>query len=368
MGYRTFLTLCVAMALGLPVFVRAADAPKPVDYGQAGAWVCRPGAEAPCTTGLDAMVVSGSGQRTKQPFVAAAYAPIDCFYVYPTVSHEAGHNSDMAHSPEVVEVTRVQAGRLASRCRLFAPLYRQVTIAGLRQDLKTSDHLSLDSAYADVLAAWRWYLAHDNAGRGVVLIGHSQGTILLQRLIAEQIDGQPSQHRLVSAFLAGDPGLPIPQGAVIGGAFKHIPLCQHAAQTGCVYVWSSYLSDDPQSPRAFGRAPGGGLIAGCDSPAAPGGGTGPLKAYFTRPSIAPDSDPPFVELVGQMQASCVTDAHNSILLVTIQPTRFAGLLHEKLSFHMPRPGWGMHLLDVALLQGNILDVLGTEAAHWPPPN
>ena len=28
---------------------------------------------------------------------------------------------------------------------------------------------------ADVLAAWNYYLEHDNQGRGVVLVGHSQG-------------------------------------------------------------------------------------------------------------------------------------------------------------------------------------------------
>ena len=31
----------------------------------------------------------------------------------------------------------------------------------------------------DVVAAWRHYLDHDNRGRGVVLIGHSQGTGML---------------------------------------------------------------------------------------------------------------------------------------------------------------------------------------------
>ena len=37
--------------------------------------------------------------------------------------------------------------------------------------------------YADVLDAWREYLARDNRGRGVVLLGHSQGTRMLRQLL-----------------------------------------------------------------------------------------------------------------------------------------------------------------------------------------
>ena len=45
----------------------------------------------------------------------------------------------------------------------------------------------------DVEAAWDDYLARDNKGRGVVLIGHSQGSGILKQLIAREIEGQPAQ-------------------------------------------------------------------------------------------------------------------------------------------------------------------------------
>ena len=55
-----------------------------------------------------------------------------------------------------------------------------------------------------MLGAWREYLARDNRGRGVVLIGHSQGTRMLRRLIREEIDPSPAARgRLVSAMLLG---------------------------------------------------------------------------------------------------------------------------------------------------------------------
>ena len=43
----------------------------------------------------------------------------------------------------------------------------------------------------DVRAAWREYLANHNKGRPFVLIGHSQGSLMLQQLIAHEIEGKP---------------------------------------------------------------------------------------------------------------------------------------------------------------------------------
>ncbi len=336
----------------------------PVNYGDPSTWVCRPGQEETCTTGLNAMVVTADGARSLQTFQPAADPPIDCFYVYPTVSQEPGGYSDMAATPEVNAVVRNQAGRLTSRCRLYAPLYRQITMAGLRQDMATGEHLDFGGPYRDVLAAWRWYMAHDNHGRGVVLVGHSQGAILLQRLIAEEIDGRPAQMRLVSAFLAGDPGLAVPKGAKVGGVFKSVPLCSSASQVGCVYVWSDYLADDVSGERRFGVNPGGGMVAGCVSPAATAGGPGVLEAYLPKPAMAPASDPPAVELLGQLSGTCTADTQGDVVRVSILPSRYADLLKAGLDNRRSRSGWGLHSLDVSLLQGDILDRVKDETATW----
>ena len=344
----------------------AQPAPEaPVDYGAGASWLCRPGQESACTTGLEALVVTGEGQRTPEAFTPAADPPIDCFYVYPTMSLEPTVYADMTATPELVEVTRAQAGRLTSRCRLFAPIYRQITMAGLRQVMTGGALPDSHGPYRDVLAAWRWYMAHENHGRGVVLIGHSQGAMILQRLIAEEIDGKPDQARLVSAFLAGDPALPVPRGAVVGGAFSHVPLCAAAAQTGCVYVWGDYLADDASPVRRFGRNPdGGALVAACVNPAAPAGGPGPLVAYLPKPKIAPEGDPPWVKVVGQLTGQCVADDQGAILRVTTLPTPFGDFLKAGLGKYVMGPGWGLHRLDLSLPQGNILDVVGTETETW----
>jgi hypothetical protein len=65
-------------------------APKP-DYTQPSAWLCRPGAESVCVNDMDALGFDAQGQRTAEPpFKVADDAPVDCFYVYPTLSEQPG--------------------------------------------------------------------------------------------------------------------------------------------------------------------------------------------------------------------------------------------------------------------------------------
>ena len=326
------------------------------DYSVAAHWVCRPGADTVCTTGLDANVQNADGSTTALPFTPAADPPIDCFYLYPTVSQEQTQFADLTDSPEIQAEAKAQVGRLSSRCRVFAPIYRQATTYGLNHP---SSGGQSDFRMADVQAAWNYYLQNDNKGRGVVIIGHSQGTILLQNLIAGSIDGTASQALLVSAFLAGDLSLGVPPGGAVGGTFAHIPTCSDAAQTGCVYVWASYLAGDTSGPPMFGGARFDGLASACVSPAAPAGGSAQLKYFHAN------SKPPWVEALGQLSGVCQTDSSGAnILVVTVKPGIFAAANTTTLKAAEVAPGWGIHPLDIALLQGNILDVLDAEIATW----
>jgi hypothetical protein len=350
-------TVVVALASASP-----ATAP---DYSQAADWICRPGAESVCTSGLDARVDAPQSASRVESFAPASDPAIDCFYVYPTVSQEESVSSDLAQSPEIKDAVNRQAGRLTSRCRVFAPVYRQLTIYGLRKmmrgEIKADDS---GDAFGDVAAAWAYYLAHDNGGRGVVLIGHSQGTILLQRLIAEKIDGTPQQKLLVSAFLAGDPSLAVPKGKTVGGTFAHVPLCATKAQTGCAYAWGSYLSDDDSPLFTFGTPLDNGMASACDNPAAPGGGTAPLKYFHRKPAGSAAEDAPWIETLGQLAGACVSDSRGSAFVVSVKPGPRASQLKTLLSDAEILSGWGLHLIDIGLVQGNMLDVLDAETATW----
>jgi hypothetical protein len=139
-------------------------------------------------------------------------------------------------------------------------MYRQFTLTALRAGA-AGKPMTSDRAlgYNDVLDAWNHYLKNDNRGRGVVLIGHSQGSGVLSQLIRNEIDGKPIQSKIVSALLLGS-NVAVPKGKDVGGAFKNLPLCRRGDQTGCVVTYVSFRSTipPPQDSR-FGRVAGEGM-------------------------------------------------------------------------------------------------------------
>ena len=107
---------------------------------------------------------------------------VDCFYVYPTVSEQSGAVANLHIDPSETAVARSQASRFSENCKVYAPIYPQLTLHALADPGATTVS-DLVAAYASVQAAWEDYLAHYNQGRGVILIGHSQGASMLIKLV-----------------------------------------------------------------------------------------------------------------------------------------------------------------------------------------
>ena len=209
-------------------------------------WLCRPGIAADaCDGSLSTTAVKSYGAAGAVTHPKRAARRIDCFYVYPTVSDQLGPNATLAIDPEIRSIARYQAARFSQVCRVYAPVYRQITVQALTNGMLTD--AVRKEAYGDVLAAWKVYLAKYNKGRGVVLIGHSQGAGHLTRLIQEQIDGKAISRRLVSAILLG--------GDVTATSFKHVRPCRLSTQLGCVVAFSTFNATPPEGA-IFGRAPG----------------------------------------------------------------------------------------------------------------
>ena len=216
-------------------------------------------------------MIKADGSTKIERYAADPHPPIDCFYVYPTVSNDPGVLSTMKVEAEETRVVAQQFARFGAACRLYAPMYRQFTLTALRAAMTGSAPAGPRpiTPYTDVRDAWSFYLAHENHGRGVVLIGHSQGSGILTQLIKMDIDGKPSQAHLVSAILMGT-SLVVPKGADVGGDFKTVPLCHAASQTGCAIAYASFreTSPPPENSR-FGkpRIPTPDGAAACVNPA-----------------------------------------------------------------------------------------------------
>jgi hypothetical protein len=179
-------------------------------------------------------------------------APIDCFYVYPTVSSDPGGYSDMTPDLPEKAVADQQFARFGQVCKLYAPSYRQVTIAALRKVMMgQASPGDGELAYADVLAGWKDYLARDNHGRGVVLIGHSAG--LAHPAAADQ-GGDRRQAGAEAAGLRADPGHEHARRSG-QGRYGSLPLCRKAGQIGCVISYVSFRasSPPPTGSKFFGK-------------------------------------------------------------------------------------------------------------------
>lgn len=357
-------------------------------YSAESAWLCHPSlaaADNSCAGNLDATRVFADGSTEIELHSRAADPKVDCFYVYPTVSGDPGVNSDLEAGPEEVFATLSQAALYTRFCRVFAPIYRQVTIAALAQGLDAFAS-GEQAAYSDVLDSFKHYMANENNGRGVILVGHSQGAAHLERLVVETIETDDYLLRhLVSAHLLGIP-IHTPEGSDLGD-FQQVPVCRTADQTACVVNFSIYRVGDPDlaANRAFFGTPMDGAPAICTHPAALSGGSASLNAYFpvgsipilgsliipradgpfADPNTAPPITTPFYTMPDFISAECVRDNNGiSYLSATAHADpddpRADDFNGEFLIF----PGWGLHLVDMTLALGDLVELGQSQAEAW----
>jgi Protein of unknown function (DUF3089) len=345
-------------------------------------WLCKPGLKHdPCTPGLSTTTASASGRTLATVRAAATKDPkIDCFYVYPTVSDQPRPQATLKIDPVERSIALYQAARYSSECRVFAPMYRQVTLYGLLNPTKVTAKMRA-TAYDDVRRAWRDYLEHDNKGRGVVFISHSQGTFELRRLLAEEVDRKPAvRKRLVSAILLGG-NVVVRRGTDAGGDFQHIPACRATTQLGCVIAFSTFNDAPPagtlfgRPSRAFGVGPKNlaDLEVLCTNPAALGGGAAPLRtiepaAPFARGTIAAltsglgipkfTTSSTWVETDGAYSGQCSDEGGSDVLRIS------AAVPEAPVLKPMPGATWGLHLVDANIALGDLIDLVHQQAAAF----
>lgn len=374
--------LSLIALLAAPTFAQQAPAP---DYRKPEAWLCRPGAKDPCSGDASASRVTADAAVTLDMLPAVKKPKIDCFYVYPTVSTDPTPNSDLTADAAEMGVAQAQAAPFRQVCRLFAPLYRQVTLVTLR-DRMLGKPVTADPAMGlrDVSAAFADYMRHDNKGRGVILIGHSQGSGVLKALIQNEIEGKPVAKQIIAAYLAGHNVL-VPQGADVGGDLKSTPLCRAATQTGCAVAWVSFRDTMPVPPASlFGRAPSSapaGMAVACTNPAALAGGRTALRPLMVnRTGIVDSGTPapkwakgrniytPFIALPGLLTGECMNRENANVLSVGINADpsdpRTDTINGDVMVGGQLVPGWGLHLIDMQVAMEDLVDLAKTQGQNW----
>lgn len=371
---RVFAVALALLILAVPDLAGGSTA----DAGpQPTVWLCKPGSVPNPCTGSQATVDVATGKVT--PDLPYADPAVDCFYVYPTVSLEPGANSDTDVGVEETLIARQQAQRFSPHCRIFAPMYRQSTLIGLATSPGDARSAALAVAYQDVERAWDEYMSLYNDGRGVVLIGHSQGAYLLRALMRAHVDQDPVvRSRLVSALLLGGNVL-VERGAKLGGDFSEIPACTEEGQYGCVVAFSTFGGEPPPDSR-FGRSPSSDIYGEqldlpfgpdyevlCTNPASlAANDRTPVRSVLRSVSVVRGSPTvvagasalvaptPFVVPAQQYTARCESDAGAQVLRIDggdpIRP--------------LPTAQWGLHLQDVNIAMGDLTDLVDEQTRRY----
>ncbi|MBS1848584.1 MAG: DUF3089 domain-containing protein [Actinobacteria bacterium] len=380
----------IAMSLtawfGLPAGAGAATGPSSDPYSDPGSWICRPdlpAAQNPCegdisTTRVDGVWPFLTRTNITPPRPAISQRPVDCFYIYPTVASHDTIAQEVADQ-SIRDTVKWQVEQYSSLCRVFAPGYRQSPVG--------ANAAQVANAYSDVLAAWNHYLTYDNQGRGVILIGHSQGSLMLRELIHNQIDPNSAvRSRLVGAFLFGGNVMVAP-GRTTGGDFTNIPVCTAKGQYGCVVAYSTYdtdpgfelfgnamtdgLNGDPIfQTKFFDDLPkGAGYQVACTDPGVLSGMTGSFgirtpyadgSVQWTGFTLLEGINPPSVSTAWvdafDYTGSCRTI--NGANVFRYQPATWWSPTPTAL------PMMGTHEIDANLGVGRLLQIAGLQIQGW----
>lgn len=214
-----------AMTPGAPFDV---ETPPPApDYADPGSWSALPERDD-----LADRAPAGA------PAVDQRHAVADVFYVHPT-SYVGSRWNAPTDDPTLNEATdRVATGIQASAfngcCAVYAPRYRQANGTAFTRPSADGER-AIALAYDDVKRAFDAFQARRGAGRPFILASHSQGTVMVERLLYEVISGTELRNRLVAAYLIG--------GRITEAGLRErapdIAPCRAPDDLHCVVAWNA---------------------------------------------------------------------------------------------------------------------------------
>jgi hypothetical protein len=210
----------------------AAKAGAGPDYGSAANWLARPGQQDDPSRWLpEGMDPDRTGEAA-------------IFYIHPTTYLNTDRwNAPLQPGGDTEFRTRLfaqsQASAFNAAGQVWAPRYRQAAFGAFL--LNSADaHKALDLAYGDVSAAFDQFLK-EAGDRPIILAGHSQGALHLERLLREKVAGKPIARRVIAAYVVGWPISTAADLPALG-----LPACRTDQQAGCILSWLSF--GDPANP------------------------------------------------------------------------------------------------------------------------
>lgn len=333
----------------------------------APSWICRPDATGVCSEQPYTEWMP-DGSLVKHTFTPDPAAPVDCFYVYPTVDLRFRVANQSLDDREPMErVVRSQAAMLGSACRVWAPAYRQATLGTYFVGEKRAEP-AFAVAAADIEAAFAAFLAAIPADRGFVLVGHSQGGQQISRLVRRIEQDSSLRSRLVAVYPIGW-RTATPKGKPVGGSFAVTPACTDGDDVGCFVAYRTYTST-PTAKRTDAYVEGEDAV--CINPARPGSTTHERLAGIVtsgHTAAAPAGWDPardgLLVVRDAWQARCAPTPDGAGLVVRWSPQSGD---HRPDLLELDHTRWltpmGTHTLDMQLTLLDVVADIRRRAAAW----
>ncbi|MFQ9627546.1 MAG: DUF3089 domain-containing protein [Enterococcus avium] len=136
----------------------------------------------------------------------------DVFMLYPTAYAQKNENSSpvakidnptMRAGAQVFLAT--QGSAFDTSGNVYAPYYRQLDAKWLLTKSKEEQAQYTDGVpKADVMAAFDYYIKHENNNRPFILVGHSQGARMLKAIMYDYFKNNPGvSDRMIAAYVLG---------------------------------------------------------------------------------------------------------------------------------------------------------------------
>lgn len=238
-------------------FGSRAHPPAP-DYTKAESWAAWPQSKGG-TYGPAERVPEGVAR------VPESARRADVFFIHPTTDYTGETWVAAIDKPSTNAITDngVMAGQAAAFnkcCTIYAPRYRQITIAAYRQEDLSVPKRGLEIAYGDVRRAFHHFLSVRDASRPFILASHSQGTSHVLRLLQDEVLNTSLQKQLVAVYGIGGR---VPE-TLFDGPLSAIAPCEGETDIGCFMGWDAFEEDAKDSamePPSIGHWDGAGYTA-----------------------------------------------------------------------------------------------------------
>jgi hypothetical protein len=346
LAYRLFGEQIIRAALIPSVpFDQSPQAAAP-DYARPESWLSRPD------------LAKDPSRWAPKGYGATAQPSVAVFYLSPTTFFRRDRWNaplDDAQANYYLHLfAQSQASAFNGTGAIWAPRYRQATFGAFLTG-EADAHRALDFAYRDVSAAFDAFLAAIPPDRPIVLVGHSQGALLLTRLLGERIAGRPLARRIVAAYVVGWPISTVTDLPALG-----LPGCTAAGEAGCIIAWQSYAEPaDPHMVQSLyddstgldGRKRRGTPMLCVNPLTGTAGGAAPASA--NRGALVPTTDLDDATIIpGRVPARC---DRAGFLLIGPPPAGFGRYV---------LPGNNYHVYDMALFWANLRDDVAARTATF----